>query len=313
MTEVSNRPPKQSGAWRAAVLALLVHLALFAFLWIGVRWQNETPLVVEAEIWDAKVREAAPLPEPEPPPPPAPVAAPEPVVKAPPPPPKVEEPEVAKPDIALEKEKEKEKKRKELEQREKEQLAKERAKEQEQKKEKEKEKAKEKEKEKQALEQQKEQKLAKQKAEEAEKKKEEEDKLAEDKRRKQAAADKKALEKRRQDDMNRMMSQAGGTGDAAKSQGPRGNPAYASKVGAKIKSNTVFDIPEGLVGNPAVEYAVELLPDGSLRGLRKTKSSNVPGFDEAVKRAIEKSQPFPADTDGKVPSSFTVSHKPKDQ
>lgn len=297
MTEVSNRPPQQSGSKLAIVLALIVHIALFAFLWIGVRWQNETPLVVEAEIWDPKIREAAPLPEPEPP---KPEPIPEPVVKAPPPPPKVEEPVIAKPDIALEKEKEK--KRKEQEQREKD-------------KEKEKEKEKEKQREKLEQEKQKEKdkKLEKQKADEAAKKKEEADKLADDKRSKQLESDKKASEKRRQDDLNRMMSQAGGTGDAAKSQGPRGNPGYASKVGAKIKSNTIFDIPEGLAGNPAVEYDVELLPDGSLRGLRKTKSSNVPGFDEAVKRAIEKSQPFPADTDGKVPSSFIVSHKPKDQ
>jgi colicin import membrane protein len=310
MTEVSNRPPKPTGSWRAIVLALTVHLALVAFLWIGVHWQSETPLVVEAEIWDPQVREAAPLPEPPvpevAPPKPEPVAEPQPVV-APPPPPKVEEPAVAKPDIALEKEK----KRKEQAQREKEQLAKEKEKE----KEKEKQKlAQEKLKEQKAAEQKlADQKLAKQKADEAARKKAETDKLADDKKRKQLESDKNAAEKRRQDDLKRMMSQAGGTGDAVKSQGPRGNPAYASKVGAKIKSNTVFDTPEGLVGNPAVEYAVELLPDGSLRGLRKIQSSNVPGFDEAVRRAIEKSQPFPADTDGKVPSGFTVSHKPKDQ
>ena len=39
----------------------------------------------------------------------------------------------------------------------------------------------------------------------------------------------------------------------------------------------------------------------------------MPGFDEAVKRAIEKSQPFPPDSSGRAPSGFTVSHKPKDQ
>jgi colicin import membrane protein len=39
----------------------------------------------------------------------------------------------------------------------------------------------------------------------------------------------------------------------------------------------------------------------------------VPGFDEAVRRAIEKSQPFPKDKNGSVPSSFVSVHKPKDQ
>ena len=64
MTEVSHRPPEPRSAWRSLTLALVVHLALFLFLWIGVRWQNETPLVVEAEIWDPQIKEAAPLPDP---------------------------------------------------------------------------------------------------------------------------------------------------------------------------------------------------------------------------------------------------------
>ena len=298
MTEVSHRPPEPRSAWRSLTLALVVHLALFLFLWIGVRWQNETPLVVEAEIWDPQIKEAAPLPDPTPPPPPTPVPTPEPV--KPPPPPKVEEPEVAKPDIALEKAKEK--KRKEQEQKD---LEKAREKEQEL----------EKQKKKLADQQQKDkdQKLAKQKAEEEAKKKEDTDKLADDKRRKQAEADKKAADKRRQDDLKLMHSQFGGTGDAPKSQGPRGNPAYISKVAAKIKANTVFNVPADLAGNPAVEYDVQLLPDGSVSGIRLTKSSNVPGFDDAVKAAIMKSAPYPKDDNGTVPSGFSLSHKPKDQ
>ena len=275
MTEVSHRPPEPRSAWRSLTLALVVHLALFLFLWIGVRWQNETPLVVEAEIWDPQIKEAAPLPDPTPPPPPTPVPTPEPV--KPPPPPKVEEPEVAKPDIALEKAEKQKKKLADQQQKDKDQ------------------------------------KLAKQKAEEEAKKKEDTDKLADDKRRKQAEADKKAADKRRQDDLKLMHSQFGGTGDAPKSQGPRGNPAYISKVAAKIKANTVFNVPADLAGNPAVEYDVQLLPDGSVSGIRLTKSSNVPGFDDAVKAAIMKSAPYPKDDNGTVPSGFSLSHKPKDQ
>ena len=108
----------------------------------------------------------------------------------------------------------------------------------------------------------------------------------------------------------------GGAGTAAaSSQGGRASAEYGAKVAALIKSHTVFNIPNGLTGNPPVEYAINLLPDGSLRGApRKLKSSGVPGFDEAVLRAIEKSQPFPRDErSGNVPSSLTVSHKPKDQ
>ncbi|EGF32833.1 putative tolA (transport transmembrane-like protein) [Oxalobacteraceae bacterium IMCC9480] len=74
----------------------------------------------------------------------------------------------------------------------------------------------------------------------------------------------------------------------------------------------MFNGAEDVEGNPSVEYAVELLPDGTVRGIRKLKTSGIPGFDEAVRRAIEKSQPFPADKSGTAPSGFTVSHKPKD-
>jgi colicin import membrane protein len=107
---------------------------------------------------------------------------------------------------------------------------------------------------------------------------------------------------------------SGGSGQAAKSQGSgRADGAYADKIRLRIRSNTVFVVPAELSGNPQVEYDVELLPDGSLRGLNLRKSSGLPGFDEAVKRAIERSQPFPPDQSGSVPGRLTVVHKPKDQ
>ena len=299
--------PRQPGRWRAIALAVVVHMALLAFLWFGISWQSQTPLTVEAEIWDPNVKEAAPLPQPEPepePPKPTPQPVPEPV--KPPPPPKVEEPPVVKPDIALEKEKEK--KRKEAEKKDREEKAKEakleREKEDQLKKEKQ-----------EKLDADK--KLAKQKEDAEAKKKADADKLAAEKKQKQQAADNKAAEQRRQDDLKRMMGQAtsnsGGTGTAAKSQGPIGAADYGRKLGAKIRSNTYFDVPGELSANPAVEYTVELLPDGTVRSITKRRQSGVPGFDEAVAQAIYKSQPFPPDKDGRVPNSFTFTHLPKDQ
>ena len=141
-------------------------------------------------------------------------------------------------------------------------------------------------------------------------------KLAADKQRKQDAADDTKAAAARDDQMRRLNAAAtgsGGNGDAAKSQGSRADASYIQKVGAKIKSNTIFNGADGLNSNPAVEFSVDLLPDGSIRGLRKTRASGVPGFDEAVGRAIEKSAPFPPDKSGTAPSGFTVSHKPKDQ
>lgn len=301
--------PQEPGRWRAIILAALVHLGLLTFLWIGVRWQNEAPTTIEAEVWSPQPREAAPLPEP--------TAAPEkepepaPVVKEVPrevPKPEVKEPPVEKPDIALEREKKRkalEKKRQEEEQAklkqkaEQERLAK--------------------------LKKEQEERLAKKKAEDErlakleadkqrlEKEKADKAKKTADAKRKQEA-DEKLAAKARAEEMRRLTGATGtgGSGDASKSQGGRADSGYAGRVAAKIKSNIVFSVPEGMTDNPPVEYEVNLLPDGSIAGIKKIKSSGMPGFDEAVRRAIEKSQPYPRDKSGSVPSSFIGSHRPKD-
>lgn len=281
--------PKEPGRWRAITLAAVVHAALLVFFWIGIDWQSETPVAVKAEIWDMQAKEAAPLP-PAPEPTPQPKPEPKPVVKETP---KAEPvpPPIAKIDIALEKEK----KRKEQERKDK--LAEE-----------DKEK-----KQKQKAEQDKLDKLEKQLAD---KKIEQQKKADADKKRKQEAIDAEMRDKVRAEEMRRLTGAvgSGGTGQAAKSQGSgRADGAYADKIRAKIRSNTIFIVPDGLSGNPSAEYDVELLPDGSLRGLRLRKSSGLNGFDEAVKRAIERSQPFPPDQSGSVPGRLTVVHKPKDQ
>jgi colicin import membrane protein len=276
MTETKpNDIPAPPGRWRAITLAAVVHVALFAFLWFGVRWQSQTPVALVAEVWSPQVREAAPPPQPElevkpePKPEPRPVIAdPKPAVIAPP---------AVNPDIALEQEKKR--KLDEKKAREEERLEKKRA-------------------------------DAKVEAE-ARKRLAAEDakKEAAEKRRQLAAAEEQRLAKAHAEEMRRIT----GSGDAPKSQGSRIDGGYLQKVGAKIKSNTVFNVPDNVAGESAVEFAVELLPDGSLRGLRKIKSSGIAGFDEAVERAIKKSAPFPADKSGAVPAGFNVIHKPKDQ
>jgi colicin import membrane protein len=332
--------PKEPGGWRSFTLAVLVHLALVALLWIGVRWQNETPMAVEAEIWNPQTQQAAPKPQPEPeavqpPPTPAPRVV---ETPKPQPAPQVERPvekPVQNPDIALEQEKKRrlkeEKERREREEEEREEredraqqkkLAQQK---QDQAEARKKDQAKADAERQRKLEEQ--QAAQKREAEEdrkrelADARKKELAKAEADKKRAQAQAQAKAeaeaAEQRRIEDLSRMTAQAtgsGGSGQAARSQGAsRADAGYAAKVGGKIRSNTVFNVPDELANNPAVEYAVDLLPDGSVRGIRKIKGSGVPGFDEAVRRAIEKSQPFPPDNSGRAPSGFTVSHKPKDQ
>ena len=317
MSDTPYTVPKEPGRWRALALAALVHVALLAFVWIGIRWQNETPATVEAEVWSMTAKEAAPRPQP--PAPVKPEPEPKPVVKETPKPPPVEEKPVEKPDIALEQEKkrkEEERKRRELEEERRQAELKKRKEEEERQRQ-------EKLAEQKRIEAEKAEKAAKEKKLAEEKKRAEEKKLAEEKRlaeekKRREEAEQKLLAQARDAEMRRItggVTGTGGQGSAERSQGGRADAGYLGKVAARIKSNTVFNVPEGLSGNPAVEYAVELLPDGSLRGMpRKLKSSGVPGFDEAVLRAIEKSQPFPRDDrSGSVPSGFTLVHRPKDQ
>jgi colicin import membrane protein len=256
--------PKEPGGRGALVLALVVHLALVAFLWIGVSWQSQDHGGVEAEVWDVQYREAAPK-QPEPVQEKREISKPEPKQIDKP----VEKAQVAKADIALEQEKKRKaeaKKKAEYEKR---------------------------------------QKLEDEKRKKAD---------AADKR-KQELVDQKNREKLRAEEMRRIAGATGtgGSGTAPRSTGNnRGDPGYGNKVGAKIRSNTAFVVPSDLDGNPAVEYAIELLPDGCLRATpRMRKSSGVPGFDDAVLKAIKKSEPFPQDSTGKVPSSFILIHKPK--
>jgi colicin import membrane protein len=290
--------PPEPGRWRAFALAALVHCVLLGFLWVGVSWQSITPVAVEAEIWSADQRAAAPPPPPNVEPEPA-KPVPEPV-KTPPKPAIAPEPpkeKMADPDIALEKIKERKLQ-------EKEKLADEKA-------------LREAAQEKKKLAAAEEKKIQ---LEEDQRKRvqaeEEKKKLAEEQKRKQeeAAAEQRSAA-RRADDLRRMSSQAGsGTnGDAEKSQGGRVDASFASQAGAKIKSNTIFPRMEEIAGNPAVEFKVELLPDGSLKGKPQLlKRSGNDAFDTAVERAIEKSAPFRPDVNGKIPPNFVLQQKPKD-
>jgi colicin import membrane protein len=330
-------------------MSLLVHSILLAFLWIGVSWQSVTPVAVEAEIWNISPQEAAPPPppepvtpqpavEPKPSPPPVKKLTPKPVVepKPVPTPEAAAEPKQPKiksidPDIALEKEKKRKQEQhdKELaEQLIKEKLAEEKA-------------QKEAELERKKLAEEKAQKEAdlerKKLAEEkAQKEAElERKKLAEEKAQKEAELERKkraeeqrvkqeqlAAAKRAQrheEDMKRLNSQlntatsTGTTGNAEKSQGSKGDDGYGRRVAALIKSNTVLPPLHDISTNPPVIFEFQLLPDGSPREITLVKSSGIGAFDEAVKRAIEKTLFPPDPASGKVPSDrITIRHRPKD-
>ncbi len=129
-----------------------------------------------------------------------------------------------------------------------------------------------------------------------------------------AAVETEQREKDRQAAIDRSLKSAGSgapdsPGTAAKSSGP--SSGYAARVAARVKPNIVF--AGNLPNNPFVDIEVRLAPDGTVLGRpRVIKSSGNKEWDEAVVRAIEKTEVFPRDIDGKVPSSVPISARPSD-
>jgi colicin import membrane protein len=277
-------PPRSSGGMGAgAVLAVLVHVLLVAALAWGVHWKSSTPDAVEAELWAAVPQVAAPRavqPEPEPPPPPKPV----PETPRAEPPPK----ETVNAQIAIEKAKREEALREEK------------------RREQEKERQKEREKERPKPPPPKPEKPVEKKPDPAEKREKE---LAEQRKLKEQQ---EKIEAARQENLKRMLGQAGASGDspgtAQQSAGP--SPGYAGRIKAKIKPNIVFT--EVINGNPVAEVEVHLAPDGRIISQKLVVSSGEKAWDEAVLRAVERTEMLPRDVDGRVPSAMVISFRPRD-
>ena len=339
------QPPKPAGTGRSVALALLAHgLLLLALTW-GISWKSEPDnLSVTAELWSALPQEAAPkLQEPEPqdnpptpspeptppPPPPEPVKA-EPKPAPPPPPKAAAQPDDrAEADIALKKEKALREKKEREEKKHEEQLREDKALKDKQLKEKEKEKELKAKAEKLKAEKRKEEqeredkerdkkKLAeKLKAEEKAKQQAEDKKRAEVQAKKdaqtQADADKRS-EAQRQENIRRMQGMAGATGDenakgsALKASGP--SASYAGRIRARIKPNITFN--DDVDGNPKSEVEVRVAPDGTILSRKLIQASGNKAWDEAVLKAIDKTETLPRDTDGRVQPVMVISFRPKD-
>jgi colicin import membrane protein len=283
-------PPPPPGLLRAFVLAVIAHLLLLLALTYGLRWQRETPVVAaEAELWSRLPQEAAPKEVPVPPPPPP---AP-PVVKAPP----LPDPQVQRDaEIALEREREK----REAAERRQAELEKERDR---------KRKLEAKRKRDEELARQQQEKLDKQ--EQARLQAEAKRKDDEKKRRQQEQQEKK-LAQLREENLRRIQGMAGSgapsaTGTAAKSSGP--SASWAGRVQGRVRPNIVFT--EDIPGNPEAIVAVRLAPDGTIVSKRIKKSSGNKGWDDAVLRALDKTEVLPRDTDGRAPPEGDLVFKPK--
>ena len=304
---------------RAWAVAGVAHLALFLALGLATAWKTQPQTVqAEAELWSAVPQAAAPkLQEPPPPPPePEPPREPPPQPKPPRPAPEPEpDNSLRDAQIALQKKKLEDQKKKEAAERERKAL------------EKKKKEAEEKaEKDKAAKEKALKEKAAKDKAEqekkELDKKKAAEKAKADEKKRQQEQAQKEKQDKAddaraealRQENLQRMQGMAGAsggpnaTGTALKSSGP--SASYAGRLVGRIKPNITY--PGDVVGNPRAEVEVRVAPDGTITSRRIVQSSGNKAWDDAVLRAIDKTEILPKDTDGRVPPLIVLGFRPSD-
>lgn len=278
-------PPHEPAAARSLMFAVLAHLLLLLALTWGVNWKRASDTVAtEAELWSSIPQPAAPAPA-------APVVQapplpPPPVVQAPPAPPVAQEAEIAlekkkrQEALKLQQEQEDERKRLEAQKKRQEELKREQ--------------------------------LAQQKAAE-DRKREEAAKLAKDKARQ--VADAKKLEADRQANLKRMLANAGGgsgtsatPGAASRSSGP--SASYAGRIAARIRPNIVFT--DVVTGNPSAEVQLRVAPDGTIVARKLVKSSGVKSWDDAVLRAIDKTDTIPRDTDGSIIPDIAVTFRPRD-
>ncbi len=262
-------PRTEPGSWPAAVMAVVVHVLLFVFLFFTVRWQTKPPSPIIAELWTQAPSVPVPAPppptpKPEPPPPP-----PKPEPKPEPPPPPVEKPAPPKPDIAIEQEKQRkqkeERERLDREKREKEKLELDR-KDRDRK-----------EKERKDFERAERDRMDKELTRELDRDREKtvKDQLA-----------REAESVRREKEMRDLLAkQTASAGDN------RARATWIDKIRAKIRGNVL--VPSGISGNPEAVFDVVQLPSGEVASVRLRKSSGVRAYDESVERAILKSSPLP--------------------
>jgi colicin import membrane protein len=260
-----NSVQLEPGRLRAGVLAVVVHIVFFAFMFFGLNWKTSPPESMAVDLWSS-------LPPPPPPVQPAAKAAPPAPVPPPPPeakplPPEPEVPPPAKPDIVLKEKIEKPKpEKKPVEQK------------QPPKKEKE-------------LKEQAERELkAKEQKEKERKEKEQKDKELKEKEQKARIATEVEQLQREQEANDKRQQLA-----AAQSRLADEMAEYKAKIMAKIRRNIVM--PPDLPGNPAVEFDVTLLPGGDILDVKMRRTSGYPAFDSAVERGIFMSKPLPLPSD----------------
>ncbi|OGT04239.1 MAG: hypothetical protein A2143_09780 [Gallionellales bacterium RBG_16_57_15] len=251
----------------AGILAIAVHGAFFALLYFGFTWQTLSPATMSVELWQSlpdRVDAPPVQPEIEKAVPPPPEKIVEPEV-APPQPEKIVEPEIVLPDKKTE--------IKPVE-------------------------AKPDEKKKPAP-------VPEKKVKPKPTRQEMEARIAEQAAREQAAqAARERIEQARRDARERAEQAERAARERAEQAAATGRVVdeYTGKIVSKIRRNIVM--PPDVADDARAEFSVTLLPGGRVLSARLTRSSGNAAYDNAVERAILKSEPLPLPADMGLFSRF---------
>ncbi len=129
--------------------------------------------------------------------------------------------------------------------------------------------------------------------------------------REQVERQERAAEERRQTEIARLTGEVTGSARTPSASSGVMSSTYKALINGCIRPHIAFAVPEDTSSQVYAEFAVELLPTGEQAAAPKlVKPSGLPGYDEAAERAIIRCDPFPRQSDGTVPRTFTLKMYP---
>lgn len=131
--------------------------------------------------------------------------------------------------------------------------------------------------------------------------------------------DQEQLKKQQEENRRKTLASMGITannphegGNAMQTSGPSGE--WSGAVAAAIRANINYDVPADLKGNPEAIFLIKLLPSGEMIGAPKLlQSSGLKPYDEAVERAIRKTDPLPRPKNGIIERELKLKFRPLDK
>ncbi len=106
---------------------------------------------------------------------------------------------------------------------------------------------------------------------------------------------------------------ASGSAAGAGAGGGGNDAGYIAKLSSMLRSNTTYQIPGDLQGNPKAVFVVTVGADCKILAVKLRRSSGVPAWDAAAQRGIERTSPLPAQADGTCPRELEIARGPRDE